>query len=135
MLKKSIKIYSIVLTLIVVVMALFLFKKQSIETIVIKKQIDNYKDYVKEVKDTIYKTEIRLQKAKEIHDTITILKEQDTLIKELKVVVKVQDTIILKQDSIINTCEKEIKVEKRKRRLAYITSGIITLGAVILKFR
>ena len=105
------------------------FKRKHID---IKKEVViEYKEKLVPVRDTITKIEVRLKKAKEIHDTITIIKEQDTLIKFLKVEVKVQDTIIKFQDTIINNCEQEVKKEKRKKLVAIGSAILLGIGLII----
>ena len=100
------------------------------------KQINDiikYKNRVVLVKDTITNVEIRLQKAKEIHDTVTIIKEQDTLIKFLKIETKLQDTIIKKQDTVIVNCDEMLKKEKRKKWY-YIGGGaLLFVGSLLIK--
>jgi hypothetical protein len=91
-----------------------------------------YKNRVVLVKDTITNIEIRLQKAKEIHDTVTIVKEQDTLIKFLTIETKLQDTIIKKQDTIIVNCDEMLKKEKRKKWYYIIGGSALLVGSLLL---
>jgi hypothetical protein len=93
--------------------------------------LSNIKIKLIPIRDTITKLEVRLQKAKEIHDTIEIIKQQDTLIKFLKVEVKVQDTIIKFQDTIIFDCENNVKKEKRNKRIAILGATILGIGLII----
>lgn len=83
------------------------------------KEVVRLETKVRHVRDTITRVEIRLKKAKALHDTVTILKEQDTLIKFLKIETIMQDTIIKKQDTIIIDCESLLKKQKRKSKLGF----------------
>jgi len=93
------------------------------------KEVIKLKDKLVVVHDTITNLEVRIKKAKAIHDTVTILKEQDTLIKVLKVEVKLQDTIIGKQDTIIIDCNKELKKEKFKKKGAFLLGAGLGFAA------
>lgn len=84
-----------------------------------EQKIVQYKERVVKISDTITQIEVRLKKANEIHDTIEILKQQDTLIKFLKVEVKLQDTIIKKQDTIIFDCNKTLRKTKAKAVIGF----------------
>jgi hypothetical protein len=106
-------------------------KKAEPEFVVNTVEVVKLKDKLITIKDTVTKIEYKLQKAKEIHDTITIIKQQDTLIKILKVEVKLQDTIIKKQDTIINNCEQEVKKEKRKKLLAIGSAVLLSIGLIV----
>lgn len=106
-------------------------KKAAPEFVVNTIEVVKLKDKLVTIKDTVTKIEYKLQKAKEIHDTITIIKTQDTLIKILKVEVKLQDTIIKKQDTIIASCEQEVKKEKRKKILAIGGAVLLGIGLIV----
>jgi len=84
------------------------------------REVTRLKDKIVMIHDTITNVEVRLKKAKEVHDTVTILKEQDTLIKFLTVETKLQDTVIKKQDTIIVSCQDLLKEQKRKKRIGVV---------------
>lgn len=122
----------ILLIILIIGVIVFTINKKSIQNINTK-NIIKYKNRVVLVKDTITNVEIRLQKAKEIHDTVTIIKEQDTLIKFLKIETKLQDTIIKKQDTVIVNCDEMLKKEKRKKWY-YIGGGaLLFVGSLLIK--
>lgn len=128
------KLFVIVLFLLVStftgVIGLKMVKKDK-HTAIKKEIVIEYKEKLVPIRDTITRVEFRLQKAKEIHDTIEIIKQQDTLIKFLKVEVKVQDTIIKFQDTIIIDCENNVKKEKRNKRIAILGATILAIGLII----
>jgi hypothetical protein len=122
--------YLLFLIPIIGIIAYYEMKPHEIKQI---NDIIKYKNRVVLVKDTITNVEIRLRKAKEIHDTVTIIKEQDTLIKFLTIETKLQDTIIKKQDTVIVNCDELLKKEKRKKWY-YIGGGaLLFVGSLLIK--
>jgi hypothetical protein len=104
----------ILIILLITAICLIAFNKNDMDskTKIEIRDVKKLKDKIVFVKDTITRIETRLQKAKEIHDTIQIIKEQDTLIKYLNIETRIQDTVILKQDTIIRQLKnKSLKGE------------------------
>ena len=93
------------------------FPKDNIKTQT--KEIVKLETKVKYVRDTVTRIELRLKKAKAIHDTVEIVKEQDTLIKFLTIENKLQDTLIKRQDTVIVDCEKITAKQKRRERFGF----------------
>lgn len=109
----------------------------------VRKNIEQEKEVIRVNKKTInkldssdYKFTMKLDSFKIKHDTLNIIKTQDTLIgvlrlkeSELKLNEVVYDKIIKNQDTLIEVQEKDIKKFRRQRNIGIAT---VSLGAILL---
>ena len=123
----------LVFSLIISIGAFVYIKEFPKDNIKIKvKEVTKLETKVKYIKDTITRVELRLKKAKAIHDTVEIIKEQDTLIQFLKIETIIQDTIIKKQDTLVIDCENALRKQKNKGKLNFAIGFGIGFGAGVL---
>lgn len=134
-------------TLLIVGLAVFILMFPNKETKVVTKPViktieTKVKDsiiYIDRVKEVVKYEKIRLDslynKRDTIHDTITIIKIQDTIINVQKNVIIRQDTIINKQSNVIALKDSIIgleRIENKKKRKQIIKLSLVALGTSII---
>lgn len=95
--------------------------------------------YIDRIKEVVKYEKIRLDTLYNyrdtIHDTITIIKIQDTIINVQQNVIIRQDTIINKQSSVIALKDSIIdleRIENKKKRKQIIKLSLVALGTSII---